>query len=109
MSGTKAGGIKTALTNKRLHGDDFYARIGAKGGRNGHTGGFASDHERARIAGAKGGSISKRNEAKNWYEKNKIFIEDMIGDGKSYKEISEELNVSKQKIYYVMSKYGGGQ
>lgn len=33
MSGAKAGGKKTAETNKRLHGSDFYARIGAKGGK----------------------------------------------------------------------------
>ena len=33
---------------------------GAKGGRNGHTGGFASNPELAKIAGAKGGRISKR-------------------------------------------------
>lgn len=37
MSGTKAGAIKAAATNKLRHGDGFYARIGAKGGRNGHT------------------------------------------------------------------------
>lgn len=60
MSGTKAGGKKCAATNKKLHGSDFYARIGAKGGRNGHTGGFAADPERARIAGAKGGRKSSR-------------------------------------------------
>jgi len=107
MSGNKIGGKKAAATNIRLHGDDFYARIGAKGGRNGHTGGFASNKELAKIAGAKGGSCSKRSEAKIWYEQNRIFIEDMIGDGKSYKEISEELNVGKQKIYYVLNKYGG--
>lgn len=65
MSGTKAGGKKTAETNKRLHGSDFYAKIGAKGGRNGHTGGFAADHERARIAGAKGGKKSRRTGIKN--------------------------------------------
>jgi len=38
----------------------FYAKIGAKGGRNGRTGGFAANPELARIAGAKGGRISRR-------------------------------------------------
>ena len=73
MSGTKVGGAKAAYTNKLIHGLDFYARIGAKGGRNGHTGGFNSNKvgkdgltgfERARIVGAKGGKISKRGKAK---------------------------------------------
>ncbi|QEX10927.1 hypothetical protein F6X56_14990 [Rhodococcus erythropolis] len=36
------------------------AAIGAKGGRLGTTGGFAADRKLARIAGAKGGRISKR-------------------------------------------------
>lgn len=37
MAGTKAGGEKARNTNYKLHGDDFYKRIGAIGGRNGHT------------------------------------------------------------------------
>lgn len=48
---------------------EFYAKIAAKGGRNGRTGGFASEEvgedgltgpERARIVGAQGGRRSKR-------------------------------------------------
>lgn len=80
MSGTKAGGAKAAKTNKERHGENFYARIGQKGGRNGHAGGFASNlvgkdgltgRERARIAGKKGGSMSSREgisngEGKKW-------------------------------------------
>lgn len=59
MAGTKAGGLKAA--QKNLQKDpNFYAKIGAKGGRNGHTGGFAANPELARIAGAKGGRISRR-------------------------------------------------
>ena len=60
MAGTKAGGKKAAATNLERHGRDFYREIGAEGGRNGHTGGFASNPELAKIAGAKGGRISKR-------------------------------------------------
>lgn len=49
--------------------------IGAKGGKLSTTGGFASDkvgadgltgRQRARIAGAKGGSISRRTGVKNY-------------------------------------------
>lgn len=64
MPGTKNGGIAAAFTNKKRHGADFYARIGAKGGRNGTTGGFAANPSLARIAGAKGGRISRRGKAK---------------------------------------------
>lgn len=60
MAGTKEGGKKAAARNRELHGADFYARIGAKGGRNGQTGGFAADPELARIAGVKGGRKSRR-------------------------------------------------
>lgn len=44
--------------------------IGSKGGRNGHTGGFASNPALARIAGAKGGRISRRTGVKNGQGKN---------------------------------------
>lgn len=63
MAGTKAGGQKAAQTNKAKHGSDFYAKIGAKGGKLGKTGGFAANPELARIAGAKGGRISRRKKA----------------------------------------------
>lgn len=65
MPGNKAGGIKAAATNKARHGEDFYARIGARGGRNGHTGGFAANRELARIAGKKGGTKSRRTGVPN--------------------------------------------
>lgn len=64
MAGTKEGALKAAKTNKKRHGKNFYKEIGAIGGRNGHTGGFAANPELARIAGAKGGRISKRGPAK---------------------------------------------
>lgn len=69
MSGTKRGGAAAAATNKAKYGSDFYAKIGAKGGKLGRTGGFASDilgedgltgRQRAAIAGARGGRISRR-------------------------------------------------
>ncbi|MBP9853078.1 MAG: uncharacterized protein QG629_638 [Patescibacteria group bacterium] len=63
MAGTKAGGSKAAATNKQKYGSDFYAKIGAKGGKLGKTGGFAAGEagrERARVYGAIGGRISRR-------------------------------------------------
>lgn len=64
MAGTIEGGRKAAITNKLKNGEDFYKRIGSIGGRNGHTGGFASNRELAREAGRKGGLISRRGQAK---------------------------------------------
>jgi len=63
MSGTKSGGKAAAQTNKTRYGKDFYARIGAKGGKNGRTGGFYANRDLARVAGAKGGKISRRSKA----------------------------------------------
>jgi general stress protein YciG len=64
MAGTKAGGKAAAATNKAKYGSDFYAKIGAKGGVIGKTGGFYADRELARKAGAMGGRISRRTSAK---------------------------------------------
>lgn len=65
MSGTIEGGRKAAATNLKKHGEDFYSRIGAKGGRNGHTGGFcAMTPEQRAECGRKGGKKSKRGPAR---------------------------------------------
>lgn len=60
MPGNAIGGQRAAVTNKKRHGSDFYARIGAIGGKKGRTGGFAANRELAREAGRKGGLISRR-------------------------------------------------
>ena len=64
MVGKKDGGQKAAATNKTKYGKDFYARIGAMGGKMGHTGGFYANRDLARKAGAIGGRISRRGKAK---------------------------------------------
>lgn len=64
MAGTKLGGQKAAATNKAKYGRDFYARIGAMGGKLGRTGGFYANRELARRAGAIGGRISRRGSKK---------------------------------------------
>ncbi len=64
MAGTKAGGQAAAATNKAKYGADFYAKIGASGGKKGTTGGFFANRELARAAGAKGARISRRTSTK---------------------------------------------
>lgn len=76
MAGTKAGGLKAA--QKNLAKDpSFYAKIGAKGGRNGHTGGFAANPELARVAGAKGGRISRRTKKTDDTQTNEQLVIDL--------------------------------
>lgn len=73
MAGTSVGGLRAAKTNYQKHGSDFYKRIGAMGGRNGHTGGFASEkvgkdgltgRQRASLVGKDGGHNGKRGPAR---------------------------------------------
>lgn len=70
MAGTKTGGQKAAETNKERNGKDFYVKIGALGGAKSRGGGFAADPERARLAGKKGGKVSKRGKSIKNEEKN---------------------------------------
>lgn len=66
MAGNREGGLKAK--QKLLANDkDFYKRIGRLGGmtETSEPKGFACNPERARIAGAKGGRISKRGKAKH--------------------------------------------
>lgn len=89
MSGTKAGGLKARERNLEKYGPDFYKRIGSKGGKSGkgpgYKGGFASSEvgddgltgkQRAKIAGAKGGRISRRGPAKDAIEKAEAILEE---------------------------------
>lgn len=87
MAGTKAGAKKAAQTNIRLYGADFYKNMGRLGGQNGHTGGFAANHELSREAGRKGGAISRRGPAK------RVTISDnyMASDGFAA-EVSKYMN-----------------
>lgn len=65
MSGTRAGGVKAAKTQKRRYGLDVFERIGRKGGstrtENTKKKGFASfDKEKLIAAGRVGGSNSRK-------------------------------------------------
>lgn len=60
MTGTLKGGKKAGKTTKQRYGNDFYQKIGAKGGAKSRGGGFTYNPELASIAGKKGGQVSKR-------------------------------------------------
>lgn len=66
MGQTKEGAAKARQTVLDRYGVDengkskLHKRIGAIGGKKTGVKGFALDRERARVAGAKGGRISKR-------------------------------------------------
>lgn len=76
MAGTKAGGLKAAMKNKKLHGDDFYRIIGSKGGQQkpSKPRGFAANKELASIAGAKGGRVSRRTGVSTGQGKEKEYV-----------------------------------
>lgn len=61
ISGTKTGGSLAATTNKTRHGEDYYVRLGALGGKAKVPKGFShmSPEKRAE-AGRRGGTVSKR-------------------------------------------------
>lgn len=98
MGGTKEGGLKAATTNRRLHGKDFYSRIGAKGGRKSHGGGFAAmPRETVARLGAKGGKASRRGVAISCKVKAEIYGDYNSGLF-SIKEIAARHHVSKGTV-----------
>lgn len=64
MAGTLEGGRRAAATNKAKHGEDFYKKLGALGGKfgkkDGTVKGFAAVPGLAKRAGVLGGRKSKR-------------------------------------------------
>lgn len=70
MSGTVSGGKATAATNKRKYGKDFYRGIALLAQESWDANGrkprgFATmSPEQRRLAGIKGGTISRRNKQK---------------------------------------------
>lgn len=81
MSGTLAGGRKARDTNYKLHGKDFYKRIGAIGGKvpTSKPKGFAANPALARLAGCKGGRISRRGPRKDDIDKAEEILEQENG------------------------------
>lgn len=94
MTGTLAGGRKAAKTTKERHGEDFYARIGQKGGANSHEGGFAANRKLAREAGRKGGSVSRRGKSygAEFAKKRKLIVK-LWYKNTPYAEIARQIGL----------------
>lgn len=97
MPGTIEGGRKAAATNKKKYGSEFYAYIGRKGGRNGHTGGFAANPELAKEAGRKGGKISKRGPAKRFSADKIAKIKEELAEAEE-EELKSRIRLLKARL-----------
>ena len=97
MPGTIEGGRKAAATNKKKYGKEFYANIGRKGGKNGHTGGFAANPELAKEAGRKGGKISKRGPAKRFSADKIAKIKEELAEAE-VEQLKSEVRLLKARL-----------
>ena len=82
--------------------------IGKIGGKNGfgpgYTGGFAADPERARIVGAKGGSISKRKSKYiNIFEYNRDEIIGAINGARTLTSLAKEIKVPYSALLHYVN------
>lgn len=76
------------------------AKAGKQGGINGHTGGFAANPALARVAGAKGGTISKRGKSiLPLYKKKHNEIARLHFKGESVREIARILDIPVSSLY----------
>lgn len=89
---------------------DKMQQIGRIGGLNGkgpdYKGGFAADRERARIAGAKGGHISRRNgKYTRIMDENQEAIKVLLNSNKTLKEFAAELGVPYHSLtWYIKTR-----
>lgn len=110
MAGTKAGGLKASATCKAKYGEDFYKKAGQKGGRNGHTGGFASNHELAVEAGRKGGMKSRRGKPTSYVDIQRIIKLHLEGEtiADIAKVTGKDYNTVKRLVRRVWTEEIGG-
>ena len=93
MAGTKAGAKKAVVSIKEKYGEDFYQKIGRKGGRR-SPGPFAYDHELAVRAGTIGGKKSRRGPAKN--KRVKIAVECLNAEQEDAIEVTTFQNLLRK-------------
>lgn len=82
-------------------------RIGGKNGKGpDYKGGFAASHERAKKAGAKGGSISRRKSKYHQiFEENRSAIDAVLRSSASVKDLAEALGVPYSSLLHYINKY----
>ena len=112
---TKAGKIaneKWRATMAERYGSvtEKMRETGRIGGRNGkgpdYKGGFAADNERAKIAGAKGGSISRRTSKYHQiFEENRNAIEATLKSTATLKDLAESMGVPYISLLNYVKKY----
>ena len=107
MSGTKSGASKATATIYAKYGKDYFRKQGAKGGRVGRTGGFASSHvgpdgltgpERAMVAGSRGGQVSRRKPGTS--------AESLKQDGEAHRKRARSLNKTGASREYIAELLG---
>lgn len=81
MAGTRIGGLKSKEKNKKLYGDDFYKKIGHKGGKISKGGGFAGNPTYASKMGKLGG---KRSPSQETYEEYRQSLQEERSQPEDY-------------------------
>lgn len=112
---TKAGKIANEKWRKTMaerYGSvtDKMRETGRIGGKNGkgpdYKGGFTADNERAKIAGAKGGSISRRtSKYHKIFEENRSAIEATLKSSATLKDLAESMGVPYISLLNYVKKY----
>lgn len=112
---TKAGKIanekwRKTMTERYGSVTEKMKQTGRIGGMNGkgpdYKGGFAADNERAKIAGAKGGSISRRkSKYHQLFEENRNTIEATLRSTATLKDLAESLDVPYTSLLNYVKKY----
>lgn len=112
---TKAGKIANEKWRKTMaerYGSvtEKMKQTGRIGGLNGkgpdYKGGFAADNERAKKAGAKGGSISRRTSKHHQvFEENRNAIEATLRSTATLKDLAESLGVPYNSLLNYVRKY----
>lgn len=86
--------MKAKRTNISRYGKSYYSEIGKLGGKAGHTGGFASNPQQARVAGQKGGKSSRRGPRK-------IYLKKMLSE----KPLPETFRTAKEARTFIQEEY----
>lgn len=114
---TLAGAIATErwrATMEKKYGNitNKMKEIGRIGGQNGkgpdYKGGFAGNRERARLAGAKGGKISRRKgKYTHIMDENKEAIKIAVDNGMVLQTFADDLGVPyKSLLWYIKTRFG---